>query len=467
MASVCSSDISKVAIFNIKPSLLDYHSVAKTITQLHSFLAITTAVSTVFIFTLVLLFFISFLLSGAQVAYFSLTLKDINILKTRTQPAYRRIVDLLQAPKNLYTSIIIANTVVNIAIILIFNMLLDEWVAQLLLPASLIVVIKILIITLAIVVFAEILPKVWASHHKIWFASTSSMVVEFTGLLFNKISRQVVTINKGIEATFAGRARNDRSNNPSDLDLLDEEDASKEEKQILRGILKFGNTTVKQTMRTRLDVVGLEITSDYTQVLSRVSSLIYSRIPVYNGNLDEIAGILHTKDLLPHLREPASFDWQSLLRPVYYVHEQKLIEELLQDFRNKRIHMAVVVDEFGGTSGIITLEDVIEEIVGEIQDEFDDEENPNYQLDTNTFVFEGKTMIDEASKIMHVPASIFDSLRGDSDSLAGLVLEIAGEFPQENTELIGAGFTFKPLQINKNRILKIQITKPEIVEDEN
>lgn len=445
---------------------MDYHSVAKAITQLHSILAITTAASTVFIFILILLFFVSFLLSGAQVAYFSLSIKDINILKTRTQLSYRRIVNLLESPKNLFTVIVIANSIVNIAIILIANLLLDEWVTQLLIPDFLQIVIKIAVIVLALVVFAEILPRIWASHHKIWFASTSSMVVEFTSLLFNKVSRQVVRVSDRIESLFGSHSKVDERSDRTDLDILDEEDASKEERQILKGILRFGSTTVKQTMRTRLDVIGIEITCTYQEVLKKVGELIYSRIPVYNGNLDELVGILHTKDLLPHLNEPADFDWQSLLRPVYYVHEQKLIEELLQEFRNKRIHMAVVVDEFGGTSGIITLEDVIEEIVGEIQDEFDVEENENYRIDQHNFVFEGKIMIDEACKIMEVPIATFDKLRGDSDSLAGLVLEIAGEFPEENAEMEGAGFIFKPLEISKNRILKIQVTAPETIEDE-
>lgn len=445
---------------------MDYHSVVGPLTTMDTFLAITPAISTVFIFAVILLFFVSFLLSGAQVAYFSLSIKDINILKTRPQPSYRRIVNLLESPKNLFTGIVIANTIVNIAIILIANMLLDQWVYELLLPDVLITIIKIAIITIAVVVFAEILPKVWASHHKIWFASTSSMVVEFSALLFNKVSRQVVFLNNRIESAFRSQNNNDEKNAQMNIDLLDEEDASAEQKQILKGILKFGNTTVKQTMRTRLDVVGIEITCTYDLVLKKVSDMIYSRIPVYNGNLDEIVGILHTKDLLPHLKEDPDFDWQTLLRAVYYVHEQKLIEDLLQEFRNRRIHMAVVVDEFGGTSGIITLEDVIEEIVGDIQDEFDEEENMNYKIDKNNFVFEGKTMINDAFRIMHVPTSTIENIRGDSDSLAGLVLEIAGEFPQENAELPSNGFIFKPLQISKNRILKIQVTIPDSLSNE-
>lgn len=345
-------------------------------------------------------------------------------------------------------------------------MLLDEWVYQLALPEVLIIIIKIAIIAVVLVMLAEILPKIWASHHKIWFASTSSMVVEITTLLFGKISNQVVRTDNALTRAIIGKQKAHEREADLDLELLSDEDASNEEKDLLKGIRKFGNTTVKQTMRTRLDVVGIEYNSNYSQVLQKVGEMIYSRIPVYKGNLDEITGILHTKDLLPHLHEGDGFEWQGLLRQVYYVHEQKPIEDILQEFRNRRNHMAVVVDEFGGTSGIITLEDVIEEIVGDIQDEFDEEENQNYKLDNNNYVFEGKIMIHDACRIMHVPVQTFDEARGDSDSLAGLILEIAGEFPEEQTEFHSNGFTFKPLQISKNRILKVQVTIPNEFTDE-
>lgn len=429
-------------------------------------LAISPAESTVFIFTLVVLFFISFLLSGAQIAYFSLGIKDINLLKTRSQPSYRRIVNLLKTPKELFTSIVIANTIVNITIVILSNILLDQWISQLVIPYYLIVIIKIIAITLIIVTFAEILPRVWASHHKIWFASSASLLVEITLMLLGKISHQIVNLDDGLKKFITGKTKSEQIKSDLDIELLSEDDASTEEKILLKGIRKFGNTTVKQTMRTRLDVVGIDYQSNYHQVLEKVSNLIFSRIPVYNGSLDEISGILHTKDLLPYLNESEDFDWQRLLRPVFYVHEQKRIEDLLQEFRNKHMHLAVVVDEFGGTSGIITMEDVIEEIVGEIHDEFDEDENSNVKIDNRNYAFEGKTMIDDACKLMHIPVNTFDNIRGDSDSLAGLVLEMAGDFPKENTEFNANGFILKPLQIAKNRILKIQITLPDEVNNE-
>jgi CBS domain containing-hemolysin-like protein len=210
-------------------------------------------------------------------------------------------------------------------------------------------------------------------------------------------------------------------------------------------------------MRTRLDVSGIEVNTSFHIVKTKVEEMHYSRLPVFKNNLDEIVGILHTKDLLPYLDEEV-FDWHPLMRPVFYVHEQKLIEDLLQDFRNKRIHFAVVVDEFGGTSGIITLEDIMEEIIGDIQDEFDDEQSVNKKLDEFNYIFEGKTMINDVCKALRIPVHTFDKIRGDSDSLAGLVLEIAGEFPQVDETIVIGNYTFIPLEINKNRIEKVKVT---------
>jgi CBS domain containing-hemolysin-like protein len=273
----------------------------------------------------------------------------------------------------------------------------------------------------------------------------------------------MVKLSDRIENKFhpAGSSAMDNTQLDYAIDMLPDHEATSEEKQILKGIRKFGNTTVKQTMLTRLDVSGIEYNASFKNVISTVEEMHYSRLPVYKNNLDEIVGILHTKDLLPYLDEQAEFDWHTLMRSVFYVHEQKLIEDLLQDFRNKHMHFAVVVDEFGGTSGIITLEDIMEEIIGDIQDEFDDEQKVNKKIDDHTYIFEGKTMINDVCKALNIPIDTFDKVRGDSDSLAGLVLEIAGEFPQVNEEVTATHFTFIPLDINKNRIEKVKlIIKP-------
>ncbi|MBL0145669.1 MAG: gliding motility-associated protein GldE [Chitinophagaceae bacterium] len=404
-------------------------------------------------------FLFIFLVAGSEVAFFSLTNKDINMLKTKQQPSYRRIVTLLEQPKTLLAAMLVANSLVNIGIILISNILMDGILGQFNLNFWAIFLIKLTTVTFLLVLFAEVLPKVWATHHKIWFASTASLAIEIFNSVFYRISKRLVKFSDGVEKKFTADNTSSIDNSHLDyaIDLLPEHEATVEEKQILKGIRKFSDTMVKQVMRTRLDVSGIDFNANFGDTVKKLESLHYSRLPVYKNNLDEVAGMLHTKDLLPHLNESESFDWHNLIRQPYFVHEQKLIEDLLQEFRNKRIHFAVVVDEFGGTSGIVTLEDIMEEIIGDIKDEFDDEESGNKKIDDNTFIFEGKTMINDVTKIMNLQSDVFDEVRGDSDSLAGLVLEIAGEFPQINEEVVSGDFTFIPLEINKNRIDKVKV----------
>lgn len=443
---------------------MDYHLVHEFIGSFRfSILAITPAATTVLIFLVILLFMLSFLLAGSEIAFFSLTFKDINVLKTKKQPAYRRIVNLLDQPKTLLASMLISNSFVNIGIILISNILIESWISGLNLTFWPVFLIKVGFVTSLLLLFGEVLPKVWATHHKIWFAATASLVVEIFGSIFYRFSKRMVRLSDRVERRFSSdtSAAMDSSNLDYAIDLLPEHEATTEEKSILKGIRKFGGTTVKQVMRSRLDVCGIDHSYSFQDVLKKIEDLHYSRLPVYKNNLDEVVGMLHTKDILPFITEPAAFDWHSLIRQPYFVHEQKLIEDLLQEFRNRRMHFAIVVDEFGGTSGIVTLEDVMEEIIGEIKDEFDDEESSNRKIDDHNYIFEGRTMINDVCKAMKLPADTFDTLRGDSDSLAGLVLEIAGEFPQVNEEVVSGDYTFVPLEINKNRIDKIKISIKE------
>ncbi len=439
---------------------MDYHSVTGFINYFPlTLLAITLAANAVLIFLAILLFIISFLVAGSEVAFFSLTFKDINLLKTKQQPAYRRIVNLLEHPKTLLASMLIANSFVNIGIILISNLLIDDWITGLNFNFLTVFLIKVVAVTILLVLFAEVLPKIWATHHKVWFAATASLIVEIFTSIFHRFSKRMVRWSDGIEKKFSSdnTAAMDSSHLDYAIDLLPDHEATVEEKQILKGIRKFGDTTVKQIMRTRMDVSGIDINSSFVNTIKKVEELHYSRLPVYKNNLDEVVGMLHTKDLLPHLNEADNFDWHTLMRQPYFVHEQKLIEDLLQEFRNRRNHFAVVVDEFGGTSGIVTLEDIMEEIIGDIKDEFDDEESVNKKIDDFNYIFEGKTMINDVCKAMNLPVDTFDNVRDDSDSLAGLVLEIAGEFPQVNEEIISGDFTFLPLEINKNRIDKVKV----------
>lgn len=441
---------------------MDHHSVIDCAANLHfSLLAITPAASAVLIFLAVLLFTISFLIAGSEVAFFSLTYKDINMLKTKQQPAFKRIVTLLEQPKSLLGAMLIANSFANIGIILISNILMDGLLETFQLAAWINFLIKVFSVTFLLVLFGEVLPKVWATHHKIWFASTASLIIEIFNSIFYRMSKRLVGFSDGIEKKFSPRNSSlmDSSQLDYAIDLLPENEATLEEKQILKGIRKFGDTTVKQIMRTRLDVSGIEYSISFEDVVKKVEELHYSRLPVYNSNLDEVKGMLHTKDLLPHVNasKVENYDWRSLMRPAFFVHEQKLIEDLLQEFRNRRIHFAIVVDEFGGTSGIVTLEDIMEEIIGDIQDEFDDEVSANNKIDDYNYIFEGRTMINDVCKIMGLPGDVFERVRGDSDSLAGLVLEIAGEFPQVEEEVVSGDFTFITLAINKNRIDKVKV----------
>lgn len=297
------------------------------------------------------------------------------------------------------------------------------------------------------------LPKVYASQNNLRFARDASYLVEIFHLLFKRISGWLVGMTDSIERSLGA----DYAGNHFE-ELEEDSNASEEEKNILRGIAKFGNITVKQIMRTRLDVSGIDYNTTFADLVKQLEALHYSRVPVYRNSLDEVMGIVHTKDILPFLEEKDDYNWHTLMRQPYFVHEHKLIEDLLQDFRGRRTHFAVVVDEFGGTSGIVTLEDIMEEIIGDIRDEFDEEESPNRKIDDNNFIFEGRTMINDVCKIIGLPASTFNEVKGESDSLAGLILEISGKIPAENEVVEVGDFQFTIQELDRNRIQKVKLT---------
>jgi gliding motility-associated protein GldE len=319
--------------------------------------------------------------------------------------------------------------------------------------------VKILIVATLILLFAEILPKTLAAQNNIRFAKDVGWLAEGMYLLFNRLASVLVGFSERIERQLGQRtaaASLEELNHA--IDLTTAADATQEEKNILKGILKFGNITAKQVMKARLDVHGLEFNWDFGMVRKKVEELHYSRLPVYHVSLDEVKGIIHTKDMLPYLHEEDQFDWHTLIRPAYFVHEQKMIEDLMQEFQHKRIHFAVVVDEFGGTSGIITMEDILEEVIGEIADEFDEEETGNRKIDDLNYLFEGKTMLNDVCRTMDLSPDTFEEVKGESDSLAGLILEVAGEIPEVNQVINVGDFDFTILEVNKNRIQKIRVT---------
>jgi len=405
------------------------------------------------------LLLLSFFISGAEMAFFSLTYRDINMLKTKQDTGWKRIDSLLEEPRALQASLMIANTLVNIAVIILTNFFIDQ--ILIIQPGNVnmwvVYGIKLIIISFLIILFGQILPKVRASQNNLRSAYEASFLVEVIFYMFKRISVWLLKVSDGVENLFGGKAS--RAYTHQQLELAIKSTIHEEEEQrILAGIYKFPNITVKQIMRTRLDVNGIEYESNFQSLKRKVEELHYSRLPVYRKSLDDIVGIVHTKDLLPHLNEPDNFDWHIVVRPPFFVHEQKHIEDLLKEFQNRHIHFAVVVDEFGGTSGIVTLEDILEEIIGDIRDEFDEEETGIKKIDENTYIFEGRTMIHDACKMMNLQEDTFDQVKGDSDSMAGLMLELVGEIPKVNDTATVGDFDFVALEVDRNRIRKIKVT---------
>ncbi|HEU4902094.1 MAG TPA: gliding motility-associated protein GldE [Flavisolibacter sp.] len=409
---------------------------------------------------LLVLVFLSFLVSGAEVALFSLHHKDVNMLKTKQHEAARRITSLLDNRKEVYTSLLIAGGLFNISIIFLSYLLLSPLrmaTIHTFIDINLELLVKIIIIAFILVFFCKVLPKLWASQNTLRFAYTSSALVEGLHLLLGGLSARMVGIADSINKT-SGASESDTVSMRELDDAIDitNVETSVEEKNILKGVIKFGNITVRQIMRSRLDVNGLDYNLPFNEVVRRVEEWHYSRLPVYKQSLDEIVGIINTKDLLPYL-DQADFHWQGVIRPPMFVPETKLISDLLRVFKTKRIHFAIVVDEFGGTSGIVTMEDILEEIIGDIRDEFDEEENTIRKVDEQTYVADAKMMLPDLCRAMRLPIDTFDSVKGESESLGGLILELAGEFPQANETITSGDFEFTVLETEKNRIKSVKI----------
>lgn len=400
-----------------------------------------------------------FMNSGAEIAFFSLDFKELKNLKMKEYPSSDKILRLLQEPKSLLSSMLVGNMLFRVLIILLCNYLITDAMFPSL-SGALIFLLRLFTAIVLLIIFGEFLPKAWASNNPVRFAFYSSFFVQLNHALFGKLGNWFASIADKIEKVLG---RKDDLNSRLDqidqaISLNGEQGATEEEKNILKGIAQFGNITVRRAMRSRLDVQGIEAGIDFETLKRQVAEQEYSRFPVFRDNLDTIVGILHTKDLLPHLDKGNDFDWRILVRQAFFIHEQMLVEDLLKAFQSKRTHIAVVVDEFGGTDGIITMEDILEEIVGEIRDEYDDEEQVNIRVDENNYIFEGRLMINEACRIMNLPSRVFDPIRGESETVAGLVLELAGEIPKVQQVLIAQDFSFTVLEVIQNRIQKIKIT---------
>ena len=432
------------------------------------FLAADTQGITLLVILLAALLFLVFTISGAEVAIFSLNEKDINVLKTKQHSAAKRIINFLEEPKEVFASLLIASTFLNICMIVLLGFLIKQF-----LPYGTIrvlgsefvsflfeLLLRVVIIGFVLVFLGQILPKVWATQNNLRFAYGSSSVIEAVHLVLRRISKWVVSLADGIGKRVGANKSEAISLQELDeaIDIKTDEEASIEEKNIMKGIVKFGAISVKQIMRSRLEVNGVNYNSSFGELIRKVESLHYSRLPVYKESLDEVTGIINTKDLIPFLEESENFDWHPLMRQPYFVPESKLISDLLRDFQSKRVHFAIVVDEFGGTSGIVTMEDIMEEVIGDIKDEFDEEETLNPRQDEFNYIFEGKTMIHDTCKIMRLPMDTFDKVRGESESLGGLVLELAGEFPKVNDVINSGDFDFTVMETERNRIKRVKVT---------
>ena len=403
----------------------------------------------------ILLLFASGFVSASEIAFFSLSPKDKSEIEEEKHPSDAKIMALLDDSERLLATILISNNFVNVTIIMLLNFFFDSWINFGSSKVLQFIVITV-ILTFLLLLFGEIMPKIYSAQNTLKFTRFTAPAISVLKRICKPLSSLLVhsttLVNKHIERKNYNISVNELSHA---LELTDKSEIS-EENNILEGIIRFGGETAKEIMTSRLDVVDLE--TPFKDVLQCVVDNAYSRIPIYSGSKDNIKGILYIKDLLPHLNKGDNFRWQSLIRPAYFVPETKMIDDLLRDFQANKIHIAIVVDEFGGTSGIVTMEDIIEEIVGEINDEYDEEERTYVKLNDRTYIFEAKTQLTDFYKITKLSADIFEPEANEADTLAGLLLEIKGEFPVLHEKLEYKDYTFEVLEMDDRRILKVKFT---------
>ena len=415
----------------------------------------------------VLLFLIacSALISGAEVAFFGLSSTDLSALEKATNSKSALVVKLLERPKKLLATILIANNAINIGIVLLFSNLGTVFLSgiqyRLFGFISLRFLIEVVLVTFLILLFGEILPKVYANRNRISFAQFMALPLKVLDVIFTPLSMPMRWVSINLHEQLGKQKSNLSIDHLSQaLELTSDGDTTKEEQKILEGIVSFGNTDTKQVMRPRIDIFALSDHLKFSEVLALITHQGYSRIPVFKEHMDQIIGVLYVKDLLPYI-ERKTFHWTSLIRSTYFVPENKKLDNLLLDFQEKKMHLAVVVDEFGGTSGIVTLEDIIEEIVGDISDEFDDEDLIYSTLDAYNFVFEGKTTLKDFYRVTKIEdEALFEAQKGESETIAGFVLEIAQGFPKRRAKVIFNDYIFKVESLDKKRLRQIKVTLP-------
>ncbi|WP_281766407.1 gliding motility-associated protein GldE [Neptunitalea lumnitzerae] len=424
------------------------------------FISLLLTEDTILVFRFLLLFLLlvgSALVSGAEVAYFSFTPSDIREVDEEKSPTGRIIYKLLSRPKKFLATLLIANNTINIAVVLLFdsvNPVLFGKVEPLWLKFTL----EVGVVTFLILMFGEILPKVYANRNKRQFASFMAYPLNILDVIFSPLSIPM----RNTTLFFQKHLSRQKSNLSVDqlshaLELASGEDTTMEEHKILKGIVSFGSTETKQVMRPRIDIFAVSEDMTFAEVLEEVIANGYSRIPVFKENIDEITGVLFVKDILPHL-DKEEFDWVTLKQSPYYVPENKKLDDLLIEFQEKKKHLAIVVDEYGGTSGLVTLEDIIEEIVGDISDEFDDEDVIFSMLDESTYIFEGKTALKDFYRVIKLEEdAVFEDHKGEAETIAGFVLEIAGNFPKKGETIVFKNYTFTVEALDKKRIKQIKV----------
>lgn len=417
---------------------------------------------------LFLLLFCSALISGAEVALFSLTKSQIDSFDNEDIKSTKTISNLLKSPKKLLATILVANNFINIGVVILFASLTEKIYGNYLIKLNfynyefnidITFLIEVFVITFLILLFGEILPKVYANRNNIKFSKFMAQPLKILDIIFSPISIPMRGISLLINELLGKQKSNFNINYLSQAyELTSKSSTTKEEQKILKGIVSFGNTETRQVMRPRIDIFALQKSTNFQTVISEIVKNGYSRIPVFENSIDSINGILYAKDLLPHLRKK-SFDWTKLIREPFFVPENKKLDDLMTEFQQKKVHLAIVVDEYGGTSGVISLEDIIEEIVGDINDEFDDDDIIYSKIDDSNYVFEGKTSLKDFYKIIKLEdESIFESKKGESETLAGFVLEISKSFPKIKTQYKFKNYTFTIEGIDNKRIKQIKVS---------
>ncbi len=397
-------------------------------------------------------------ISGSEVALFSLSQKDIDDLKETDYNKGNLISNLLDRPKKLLATILVANNFINIAIVIIFTSFSEELFGSI---ASPIVrfVLEVVVVTFLILLFGEVLPKIYANRNNISFSKLVAIPLLILDKIFSPLTIPMRNITLYIEKKFSVQKTNFSIDQLSQaLELTNQEETTQEEQKILEGIVTFGNTDVRQVMSPRIDIFALDFEETFGEIMPKIIEKGYSRIPVYKENIDQIEGVLFIKDLIPHIDEKKDFNWQQLIREPFFVPENKKLDNLLKEFQGMKNHLAIVVDEYGGTSGLISLEDILEEIVGDISDEFDDEDLIYSQIDDKNFVFEGKIGLKDFYRIVDVNEEEFENAKGEAETLAGFILEISGNFPKKNQKINFNNCTFTIESLDKRRIKQIKVT---------